>query len=572
MRLLVTENYEALSRLAADLIAGFVEAQPRGTVVLATGNTPMGAYAELAKRRQEQVFDATGLRVCQLDEYLGLEDGDERSLYGWMDRSFLQPQSVPPENVLRLNGNSADPDGDCRKYDQTLDSTGGYDLSVLGLGPNGHLAFNEPPAGSDSASRVITLSQESLASNAAYWGGQDKVPLRAVTAGLKHLLAARQTILLVSGAHKRDILQKVLYGPVTPSVPASYLQLAQNVTIIADKEAAGETRYVLGVDGGNTKTLAVIATLNGDVVGSGRAGCGDIYANASPEVGLGSIYQAVDAALACAGLSADKLDAACFSLAGADWPEDFELLHEAIRSRGYGRQIKVVNDAVGGLRSGSSGATGVAIACGTGCATSAAGKDGKVWHSSFWQNQGGAWGLGYAALRAVYDAELGIIPPTALTAAVLSFCGQPDVEHVLHQFTRRGHKASVRVDLLAKTVLDLAHAGDEAALSVVKQQALLMADGALAAARKVGIMQEHYELVLTGSVFRHESSLLVQEIVERVKSQSPHVMPIKSTNEPVYGAVLMALESAGISLNDSVRNNLRATMPGAEFYGADKGS
>lgn len=564
MRLILTDDYEALSRLGADLIAAFVADQPTATVVLATGNTPMGAYRELAARRGEGNFDATKLRVCQLDEYLGLTDDDDRSLYGWMDRSFLQPQSVPDENVLRLTANDSDPDAACRTYDETLATAGGYDLSVLGLGPNGHIAFNEPPAQNDSPTRVVTLSEESLDSNAAYWGGRDRVPLRAVTAGLAQLLAARQTILLVSGAHKRDVLGKVLYGPVTPDLPASYLQLAQNVTVIADRAAA--PLYVLGVDGGNTKTIALVATLDGTVIGTGRGGCGDIYGAGSAQAGLSSIYDAVDSALSSAGITADRLTAACFSLAGADWPEDFQFLETELRAHGYDGKIKIVNDAIGALRSGCTNGWGVGVACGTGCATSAIAADGKAWHASFWQNGGGAAGLGYTALRAVFDAELGLVPPTALTAALLPFFQQPNVEELLHQFTRRGGTAPGKVDQLAPTVLDVAAAGDAVAVRLIKEQGALMGDYALAAARKVGIEADAYELVLTGSVFRHSSPLLVDAIVARVQSKSPAAVPVQSNNEPVFGAVLMAMELANVPVDRSIRDQLRATIPGAEFF------
>ena len=237
MRLQIVENYEELSRVGAELIATAVRENPRAALVVATGNTPMGVYRELAALRGREGLDTSQIRVFQLDAYLGIEPNDRRSLYGWMKRSFLDPLEIPEEHVVRLPGVSAEPEEICRAYDAAVNDSGGIDLSILGLGPNGHLAFNEPPTSPDAPTRVVDLSEESIASNAAYWGGRDQVPRRALTAGMTVLLAARQTLLLVSGAHKREILHRTVDGPVTPEVPASYLQHAANVTVLADRAA-----------------------------------------------------------------------------------------------------------------------------------------------------------------------------------------------------------------------------------------------------------------------------------------------------------------------------------------------
>jgi glucosamine-6-phosphate deaminase len=152
-------------------------------------------------------------------------------------RSFVEPLGVPSANVVRLRGDGQDVEAACRAFDHAVEMAGGFDLAVLGLGPNGHLGFNEPPSPLDAPTRVVSLTEASIESNARYWGGRDRVPARAVTVGMDLLLAARSTLLVVSGARKASILRRTVAGRPDPEVPASLLQLAANVTVIADRAA-----------------------------------------------------------------------------------------------------------------------------------------------------------------------------------------------------------------------------------------------------------------------------------------------------------------------------------------------
>lgn len=242
MQLTIVDDYDALGRVAADIVTALLRANPRANIVVPTGETPLGMYRELASRHLRGDVDASHLRVFQLDEYLGLEPDDPRLLYRWMERSFLRPLDIDDTRVIRLESDTPDPHETCSRYDATLAGLGGYDLAILGLGPNGHLGFNEPPSADDAPTRVVDLTEESIESNARYWGGRERVPRRAMTAGMMQLLAARSILLLVSGARKRDILRRIRQGPVTPEVPASYLQRASDVTVLADRAAAGTTR------------------------------------------------------------------------------------------------------------------------------------------------------------------------------------------------------------------------------------------------------------------------------------------------------------------------------------------
>lgn len=240
MRVIVTDDHEAMSRTAADALAAAIAAKPDATVLVATGNTPMRLYEELADRRQRGQLDTSRLRAFQLDEYLGLAANDRRSLFGWMRRAFVEPLGIPAGQVVRLAGDAADPATACAAFDGAVAAAGGIEISILGLGPNGHLGFNEPPSAADAATRIVELTPESVESNGPYWGGTDEVPRRALTAGMNTLLAARQTLLVVSGAHKRNILDLAVTGPMTAEVPASFLQEAAGVTIFADRAAWGD--------------------------------------------------------------------------------------------------------------------------------------------------------------------------------------------------------------------------------------------------------------------------------------------------------------------------------------------
>lgn len=237
VKLGVVDDYDGLSRVGADLVTDVIVRKPAATVVAATGETPVGLYRDLAGRSGRQEIDGSRLCVFQLDEYLGVGPEDRRSLYGWMKRELLDPLRIPDEHVVRLRGEADDPESACRQYDRTLEDVGGFDLAILGLGPNGHLGFNEPPCGPDELTRTVDLTPESIESNARYWGELDLVPRQAVTVGMAELLNARSILLLVSGGHKHEILRRTVWGPITPEVPASYLRHARNVTIVADRDA-----------------------------------------------------------------------------------------------------------------------------------------------------------------------------------------------------------------------------------------------------------------------------------------------------------------------------------------------
>ena len=304
---------------------------------------------------------------------------------------------------------------------------------------------------------------------------------------------------------------------------------------------------LLGVDGGNTKTCALVASRDGTIVGRALLrGCADIYGAASTDEALDFVGSACDLALRQAGADRQDVEVGAFSLAGADWPEDIEFLDAELAARGLGTRRTVVNDAVGALWAGLSEGVGVAVALGTGAATSARGPDGTVWHTSFWQGPQGARHLARQAVEAASRAELGIDPPTSLQARVPGALGLPDVESVLHAMYGRDRPRPV-IDDLAALLLDEAEAGDERSREIVADHASALADYALAAARRVGIdLAEPFGLVLIGGVLRHPSRLLAEELIARVAQAAPRVEARMTTHEPAVGALRLAFEAAGL--------------------------
>ena len=226
-----------LDELGAEIVAGWLVETLDAAVLAAVGTSPLGVYARLAERHAGGRLDATRARLVQLDEYVGVGEDDPRSLFGWLLRDVARPLEIDRTRVLRIAGDSEDPVAEAARHDAAIEAAGGLDISILGLGPNGHLGFNEPPSGLAASTRVVELSEASLASNARYWGSREAVPRRAITVGMDRLLGARRTLLIVKGASKQAILRRVVTEPVSDVVPASHLRSVPGVVLLADTEA-----------------------------------------------------------------------------------------------------------------------------------------------------------------------------------------------------------------------------------------------------------------------------------------------------------------------------------------------
>jgi N-acetylglucosamine kinase-like BadF-type ATPase len=317
---------------------------------------------------------------------------------------------------------------------------------------------------------------------------------------------------------------------------------------------------LLGADGGNTKTIALVADRDGTILGAGRAGNSDLYNAVSVGAAIGAIGAAVAAALAAAGSQAADVEAACFSLAGADWPEDFELLRRELPAQiGLHGEPLVVNDAVGAIRAGTPDGVGTAVVCGTYGVSSGRNAAGDVFHLGFWPDSCGARPLGREALAAVWRSDLGMGPETSLTRRALETYSVADPMALLYELTRSGGPGSKAVDRLAPAVLDEADSGDPVARAIVAGQGHILGDQTRVCAERVGLLGGEFPVVLAGGVFRHHSRLLAETLMERI----PGGRPVPATHEPVVGALLFAFDRVGVKPDEA---QLEATAPPAATF------
>jgi len=238
-RIIKTNDGNDFAETAALLFWQELEQTNHFKVCLPTSTTPLGMYHYLATNfaRRQDAWER--MHYVALDEYIGLPPEDERLFQNWLDRELFSRINLPQQNRTVFDSNAREPDQEAARIESWLTENGPLDAAFLGLGTNGHIAFNEPGSPFDSITRVVDLSPETRESNAHYWGDIERVPTQAFTLGLKNIMEARQVILLVAGAHKAQILNEALNSAVTENIPASILQQHPALTIIADNDASG---------------------------------------------------------------------------------------------------------------------------------------------------------------------------------------------------------------------------------------------------------------------------------------------------------------------------------------------
>ncbi|MFF4258685.1 BadF/BadG/BcrA/BcrD ATPase family protein [Streptomyces sp. NPDC001663] len=333
----------------------------------------------------------------------------------------------------------------------------------------------------------------------------------------------------------------------------------------------------LGVDAGNSKTAALVSTASGEVVGAGRSGCGDIYGAPTPEAAVAEVLAALHAALDQAGADISDVAGAAFRLAGVDWPEDRDYWDEALTRQTPSalRARSILNDGYAAIRCGDPGGVGISVTGGTAAAIAARGPDGALWDMGWWgQHAMGAIGLANEAFRAIFLAELGLGPQTALTEALLAHYHKPTVAALNHWLTRRHHHASGRQrNSCARVVTAVAAAGDPVAVDIVRAQGAHFAQYAGVAARRTGLVQtgRPVSIVLSGSVLMAEGSPVAEALLAELPAHIPGVVLHRGTLPPVAGALLDALGEAGVPLHTpeaagAVVEHVTATMPPPEFW------
>ncbi len=238
MKLVTLQDEKELSVFAANLVIDRLNQNPQSVIVFPTGNTPLGMFEQLVEKYQKGMVSFRDACLIELDEYCGISLDDPCNLFNWLNRTLLQRVDFLPDNIYRFDSAALDPDTEIKRFEKIIKDNNGIDLLLLGLGPNGHVGFNEPGSLASSQTRIVQLSQESLQSNSRYWGEDTLVPSRGFTLGLSEIMSAREVVLLVQGLSKAEILDASINGPISKEVPASYLRSLENYTILADKDAA----------------------------------------------------------------------------------------------------------------------------------------------------------------------------------------------------------------------------------------------------------------------------------------------------------------------------------------------
>lgn len=231
------KDYNDLSRKAANIISAQVIMKPNCVLGLATGSSPEGMYAQLVDWYNKGDLDFAKIKSVNLDEYRGLSRENEQSYYYFMHKHLFDKVNIDVNNTYLPNGLAEDPEEECRRYDALIGSLGGVDLQLLGMGHNGHIGFNEPGDHYDKGTHCVDLQQSTIEANKRFFASEDEVPRQAYTMGIGTIMKAKKILVIVSGAEKAEILKEALYGPITPQVPASVLQMHSDVIVIADEAA-----------------------------------------------------------------------------------------------------------------------------------------------------------------------------------------------------------------------------------------------------------------------------------------------------------------------------------------------
>jgi len=237
MKIIKANDYADMSRKAANIISAQVILFPQSVLGLATGSTPIGVYHQLVEWYTKGDLDFSRVHTVNLDEYCGISPEQEQSYRYYMNENLFRVVNIPEKNTHLPDGLAADYDKEGARYDQLISDLGGIDLQLLGIGHNGHIGFNEPDQAYGKMTHRIRLNQLTIEANARFFSDASQVPQYALTMGIKAIMQAKKILMIVSGEDKAEILYQAVNGPITPSVPASIIQLHPDVILVADKAA-----------------------------------------------------------------------------------------------------------------------------------------------------------------------------------------------------------------------------------------------------------------------------------------------------------------------------------------------
>lgn len=237
MKIYKAKDYQDMSRKTANIISAQVITKPDCVLGLATGSTPEGMYAQLVEWYKKGDLDFSEVKSVNLDEYRGMTRDNDQSYYYFMHQHLFDHVNIDPANTHLPNGIAEDPQEECIRYENQIKSMGGVDLQLLGMGHNGHIGFNEPGDEFTKMTNCVDLQESTIEANKRFFASADDVPKQAYTMGIGTIMRAKKVLLMVSGEDKAETLAKALCGPITPKVPASVLQLHNDVVVVADEAA-----------------------------------------------------------------------------------------------------------------------------------------------------------------------------------------------------------------------------------------------------------------------------------------------------------------------------------------------
>ena len=237
MKIYKAKDYKDMSRKAANIISAQVIMKPNCVLGLATGSTPIGTYDQLVEWYSKGDLDFSEVTTVNLDEYKGLPRTNDQSYYYFMHQHLFDRVNIDPDRTNVPNGMEPDAEKECGRYEELIRSLGGVDLQLLGLGHNGHIGFNEPGEAFEKETHCVDLTVSTIEANKRFFASADDVPKQAYTMGIKTIMQAKKILIVVNGENKADIVERAFFGPVTPEVPASILQLHNDVTLVGDEAA-----------------------------------------------------------------------------------------------------------------------------------------------------------------------------------------------------------------------------------------------------------------------------------------------------------------------------------------------